>query len=86
MVSTSLSEEDSKFVLTLPIAQADLWGYPIHRRLTNADGRTLDTVINGRSQGHVYFRSLRDQRNYTFPIRKLSSRDRNLLTSLPVTN
>ena len=81
----NLSPEDREFALALPVEQTRSWGYPIHRRLTHSDGRTLDTVINGRSQAEIYFRSLRDQRNYRYSIGMLSSADKKLIFSLPIT-
>ena len=77
-----LSPDDREFAQTLPVKQTASWGYPIHRRLTHSDGRTLDAVINGRSQGNIYFRSLRDQRNYTYAIQRLSSADKKQILSL----
>ena len=81
----NLSPEDREFALALPLEQIDSWGYPIHRRLTHSDGRTLDTVINGRSEAEIHFRSLRDQRNYKYSIGRLSSADKKLIFTLPIT-
>ena len=57
---------------------------PIKRRLTNYEGRQLDTIITGRSEEMIHFFAFPHNRNYDYPITKLSSADRAFATSLPL--
>lgn len=58
--------------------------YPVRRTITNNEGRALDVVITGRTREVVSIVSLRDNRNYQYPIESLSSSDAEFLRHLPI--
>jgi hypothetical protein len=57
--------------------------YPIPRRLTNVDGRIIESVITGKFGETLKFLSLANNRNYEYSINHLSEKDMEFIRSLP---
>lgn len=79
-----LSGADQAFAEKLPVHEPGPDDFPVPRLLTNWQGRTLVTMIEGRSQFDVHFRTLPNSETYIYPISRLSQGDRNFIFGLPV--
>ncbi|MCB1063003.1 MAG: hypothetical protein KDN20_08800 [Verrucomicrobiae bacterium] len=81
---TQLSSADRAFATSLPLSTAEESAYPVLRMLTDHRGRSKLAVIEGRTQFDLFFHVFEERERHTFPISRLSPRDRDFVFSLPV--
>ncbi|MBL9153423.1 MAG: hypothetical protein JNK37_13095 [Verrucomicrobiales bacterium] len=81
-----LSERDQAFSAGLPVWESTAGNYPVARQLRDVVGRSLVTVIDGRSEREVFFRTLPEGERHSYPIHRLSPTDRHYVMSLPVSS
>ncbi len=74
--SDSLAEADSG-------KPRESFSFPIKRLLTNSEGTKIDATVIGRNSTHVMIIRLVDQKQFSFPITKLSTEDQKWVSSLP---
>lgn len=81
-----LSEPDQAFSAGLPVWESRGGTYPVARQLRDVVGRPLVTMIDGRSEREVFFRTLPEGERHRYPIHRLSPMDRYYVMSLPVSS
>lgn len=75
--------KDQIFSKGLPIWVPKEGEFPLPRQLRDGVGRPLVTMIEGRSEHHVFFRTLAGGDLHAYPIHRLSPADRTFILGLP---
>ncbi len=71
-------------VVESPTAASQVWADPVQMDIERVDGRKISVTLLARNDTHIQFIRESDGKRYTYPIRSLSERCKELVEAYPI--